>query len=613
MIEKNTNTIPATGGGASRTLKVERSVYGPDRVFLGTRDDLDGRQIGAHLIPSEARELVEALKPYADPFVPATVIDEDGDVWVEQEDGLFFMVGSIGRTATLAEIEESYGIDDGAQPEIVAIGSQVYVTGDREEWGHTFPIGTLVEVRDDDYLLDGSYFVRAVEGGHTDYVGGTDLSLEAPRLPLFEVGDKVEGSFAYGLTEGEIAHVVTRADGSFAGFYEIKVEGYTYSTGCAPFTGDGAGTFSETGLTKVEEPEPEVLKAGDLVRVREHYTHFLTDGSLAEVVEGGPETYVLRALEPLTDGRDAGATQYVGAASIVEPEPLQVGDRVRLSGPHWIANTSRDRTYDEAPNGKGSTGEVTGTSDVWGEGASVYVRWDGGATSVIAPVSLTKVVEEPLAEWERELLGMAEDLAEVTEVPRERFYSPPAFPSFPKVVLGIDPSVQDWSEIMKGAIWQIPEEVEVREVEPIVPVLEVGDRVQVIDATGSTTARLSDEATVEHVVTRPTSRLQGPLVRVVTDDGRRYGMFASRFEKVIREVWEPQEGDRVVLVEEEGDGSSAAKEGDLGVIVSIDDDLLGVRMDDGHTTHRFAHRWNKSEDVYCRLCGGKCAVNDPVR
>jgi hypothetical protein len=460
MIEKNTNTIPATGGSASRTLKVERSVYGPDRVFLGTRDDLDGRQIGAHLIPSEARELVEALKPYADPFVPATVIDEDGDAWVEQEGGLFLMIGSVGRTATLAEIEESYGIDDGSKPEIDAIGAQVYVTGDGEKWEHGFEPGTLVTVADDDYLLDGSYEVRD-ESGRGDYVGASDLSLEAP------------------------------------------------------------------------------LQAGDTVRVSEDYTHFLTDGSTAEIVSGGPFVFTVRALEPLKDGRPAGTTQYVNA-------------------------------------------------DV-----------------------LTKT--EPLAEWEKELLGMAEEFAKVTATPE--------FP-FPKVVLGIDPSVKDWSEIMKDSIMTIPEPVEIREIEPepIVPALEVGDRVQVIDATGTAEARLSDKATVTHVKTS-LGHLgsRGPLTTVQTDDGRTYSMFAARFEKVIP-TWKPQAGDRVALVEEKGDGSSPAKVGDLGTVESLqedgglDGDLLFVRMDDGHSTARFASRWEKSDaPLPCDLCGPECVTGSPVR
>jgi hypothetical protein len=72
-------------------------------------------------------------------------------------------------------------------------------------------------------------------------------------------------------------------------------------------------------------------------------------------------------------------------------------------------------------------------------------------------------------------------------------------------------------------------------------------------------------------------------------------MFSSRFEKIVPVVWEPQVGDRARLLDAGGDGSSSAKVGDEGTIESIDDDLLGVVMDDGHTTFRCAFRWEEGD------------------
>lgn len=76
-----------------------------------------------------------------------------------------------------------------------------------------------------------------------------------------------------------------------------------------------------------------------------------------------------------------------------EPEPkrFEPGDRVRLTGPHYIADGETDHTYDEAPNGEGSTGVVRCMEHTFGADASVSVSWDGGRSSVVATSSLSPV------------------------------------------------------------------------------------------------------------------------------------------------------------------------------------------------------------------------------
>jgi len=79
------------------------------------------------------------------------------------------------------------------------------------------------------------------------------------------------------------------------------------------------------------------------------------------------------------------------ASRQTERRALRVGDRVRQSGPHYIANDQRGREFHEYPHGIGSLATVEDIVTHYGAGNAVRVRWDGGGTSVIATDSLELV------------------------------------------------------------------------------------------------------------------------------------------------------------------------------------------------------------------------------
>ncbi len=97
-------------------------------------------------------------------------------------------------------------------------GEIVYVTGDSDDWGHTFPVGTAVRITSDDLILDGSYYVETLDEKKSDYVGANDLDVEEPFEPI-PVGTFVRitsdgterGAIRHYLPVGSIAQVQREA------------------------------------------------------------------------------------------------------------------------------------------------------------------------------------------------------------------------------------------------------------------------------------------------------------------------------------------------------------------------------------------------------------------
>lgn len=95
--------------------------------------------------------------------------------------------------------------------------------------------------------------------------------------------------------------------------------------------------------------------------------------------------------EPLADW-ERELLGHVADAVVEEEEKkrFEVGQRVWLTGPHYIADGHERTTFDEAPHGRLSTATIVEPITVWGEGAAYRVRWDdNGRRSVVATGSLS--------------------------------------------------------------------------------------------------------------------------------------------------------------------------------------------------------------------------------
>lgn len=164
-------------------------------------------------------------------------------------------------------------------------GSIVYVTGDSDEWGHTIPLGSAVEIERDDVEVDGSYFVRAVKTGDRDYVGANDVSLESGRSQEIPDGARVK-SVDDGTDQGLAHFAGVGTLGEVVGWHDTSAEPWPYSETYVVEFEDGMGGTLTQSVAPESIETPALKKGTDLVLKKSvDAVMAADDGARAQVAE----------------------------------------------------------------------------------------------------------------------------------------------------------------------------------------------------------------------------------------------------------------------------------------------------------------------------------------